>query len=680
MDIFSRNGVPMSLLSDQGTQFMGVLMQCLCKRLGVRQIRTTPYHPQSNGSVERMHGTLVPMLRKLANKDLPWDEQVKFALYAIRATPNRSTGFAPFEVIHGRVLRSPLDVVVQEIDPCSTSNVKAVEWLEELNRRVNRIRDELGRNVERAQCERKERHDKQAVNRKFTVGEKVLTRVPGLRSKLDGSWEGPFVVLDVPTKVHVVLGMPGKACTRGMGKRVHINSCKPFHEASVYRLAVWAADDEMLDKQTRLQGGELTEQQKDELEKLLRKWGQVLRDDPGETSLVEHAIETGDAPPVRAAPYQLPDKLKEAVWEEIGSLKRLGILVPSTSPWGSPIVPVAKKDGSVRVCVDFRRVNKITVQDPYHIPLITEIVGRVGNARYLSKLDLNKGFHQVQLTAEAGRKTAVVTQFGKYEFTRMPFGLVNATSTFQRLMDLVLEGLHECCSAYVDDILIYSGSWNEHILHLEQVLERLAKAGLTAKLTKCEWAKSRLEYLGHQIGEGRIAIPEDRVTAIANYVKPTTKKGIRAFLGTTGYYRKFVAGYGRLAKPLTSMTRKLEPEQVCWTSEGNQAFVALRKSLCSACMLTIPTASDQYRLHTDASGAGLGAVLSVVRSGEEYPVAYYSRQLHGAEVNYSSTELECLAVVASIRHFEVYLAGRNFELVTDHQALQGLRTSRNHNR
>ena len=161
----------------------------------------------------------------------------------------------------------------------------------------------------------------------------------------------------------------------------------------------------------------------------------------------------------------------------------------------------------------------------------------------------------------------------------MPFGLVNATSTFQRLMDLVLEGLHECCSAYVDDILIYSGSWNEHILHLEQVLERLAKAGLTAKLTKCEWAKSRLEYLGHQIGEGRIAIPEDRVTAIANYVKPTTKKGIRAFLGMTGYYRKFVAGYGRLAKPLTSMTRKLEPEQVCWTSEGNQAFVALRKSL-----------------------------------------------------------------------------------------------------
>ena len=393
MEIFSRNGVPMTMLSDQGTQFMGVLMKCLCERLGVRQIRTTPYHPQSNGSVERMHGTLVPMLRKLASKDLPWDDQVKFALYAIRATPNRSTGFAPFEAIHGRLLRSPLDVIVQEIDPVSTRNVKAVEWLSELNKRVNRIPDEMGKNIERAQCERKERHDKHAVVRKFSVGEKVLTRVPGLKNKLEGSWEGPFVVLDVPSEVHVVLGTPDKACTRGMGKRVHINSCKPFHEASVYRVAVWATDDELLDKQMRLQGGELSQQQKEELEKLLGKWGSMLRDEPGETELVEHDIDTGDAQPVRAAPYQLPDKWKDAVREELCSLKELGILVPSNSPWGSPRVPVAKKDGSVRVCVDFRRVNRITVQDPYHIPLVSEIVGRVGNSKFLSKLDLNKGFY-----------------------------------------------------------------------------------------------------------------------------------------------------------------------------------------------------------------------------------------------------------------------------------------------
>ena len=362
------------------------------------------------------------------------------------------------------------------------------------------------------------------------------------------------------------------------------------------------------------------------------------------------------------------------------TLRELGILVPTTSPWSSPIVPVPKKDGAVRVCVDFRRVNQVTVQDQYHIPLVTEIVDRVGNSRFLSKLDLNKGFYQVRLSEEAQVKTAIVTPFGKFQFTKMPFGLVNATSTFQRLMDRVLEGMQEFSSAYIDDILIYSPDWESHLGHIELVMERMKEAGLTAKVAKCEWAKTQLVYLGHRIGHGRVAVPEDRATAIAEFVKPTTKMGVRAFLGTSGYYRRFIPDFGKLAKPLTMLTRKAEPDQVHWTLEGEQAFNHIRELLCKSCALTIPTLSDDFRLHTDASGAGLGAVLSVVRSGEEYPVAYYSRQLQGAESNYSSTELECLAVVAAIRHFEVYLAGRRFELVTDHQALKGLRTSQNHNR
>ena len=323
----------------------------------------------------------------------------------------------------------------------------------------------------------------------------------------------------------------------------------------------------------------------------------------------------------------------------------------------------------VRVCVDFRRVNKITVKDPYHIPLVAEIVGRVGKARVLSKLDLSRGFYQVMLAEGAKEKTAIVTPFGKLEFTRMPFGLVNATSTFQRLMDRVLEGMDGFCSAYVDDILVYSDGWENHLVHLDRVFERLNDAGLKAKRSKCEWGKTRLEYLGHKIGEGRLAVLEDRAAAIVNFIKPTSKKGVRAFLGTTGYYRKFVPDYGKLAKPLTLLIRKLEPERVQWTLEADQAFVELCKCLCNTCMLTIPDVSDLFRLHTDASGVGLGAVLSVIRRGEEFPVTYYSRQLKGAESHYSVTELECLAVVRAIQHFEVYLAGQHFELVTDHQAL-----------
>ena len=170
---------------------------------------------------------------------------------------------------------------------------------------------------------------------------------------------------------------------------------------------------------------------------MLVKWDKVLSDVPGMTNLLVHDINTGEAPPVRAVPYQVPLKWQEAVKKEVDLLRELGILVSSTSPWGSPIVPVAKGDGGVRVCVDFRRLNKLTVKDPYHIPLVAEIVGRVGKARVLSKLDLSKGYYQVRMAEEAMEKTAVVTQFGKLQFTRMPFGLVNATSTFQRLVDRV---------------------------------------------------------------------------------------------------------------------------------------------------------------------------------------------------------------------------------------------------
>ena len=294
--------------------------------------------------------------------------------------------------------------------------------------------------------------------------------------------------------------------------------------------------------------------------------------------------------------------------------------------------------------------------DQYQIPLVTEIVDRVGNSQYLSKLDLCKGFLQVPLTEEACRKTAIVTSYGKYEYTRMPFGLVNATSTFQRLMDVVLLGLNDVSAAYIDDILIFSSSWEDHLIHIEQVLEQLQKAGLTARPEKCEWGKSQLVYLGHLIGCGRVAIPEDRASAMLHYVRPTNKKGVKAFLGTTGYYRRFVQNYGSVATSLTRLIRKSEPEQICWTDQCEQAFSSLCKSVARACVLTIPNASDSYRLQTDASGLGIGAVLSVIRE-EEMPVAYYSRQLRSSEKNYSSTELECLAVVAAIKHFECYLAG-----------------------
>ena len=215
--------------------------------------------------------------------------------------------------------------------------------------------------------------------------------------------------------------------------------------------------------------------------------------------------------------------------------------------------------------------------------------------------------------------------------------------------------------------------------HIELVMERLKEAGLTAKVVKCEWAKTQLVYLGQRIGHGRVAVPEDRATAIADFVRPMTKKGVRAFLGTSGYYRKFIPDFGKLAKPLTMMTRKAEHDQVHWTLEGEQAFKLIRKLLSNACAFTIPNLSDDFRLHTDASGTGLGAVQSVVRSGEKYPVAYFSGNCREL-IQLLLDRVGMLGGSGSHTALQSYLAGRCFELVMDHQALRGLRTSRNHNR
>ena len=211
-------------------------MKGLCKRLGLSQIRTKPYHPESNGCVERFYGTLVPILTKVSSKHLPWPDQVKFTLYAVRSTPNRSSGYALFEIVHGRNLWSPLEVLLEEIEPASTMNARGIEWPHQLQERTKLIREEVRKNLSIAQGVRKEQHDKKCVSRSFKMGYLVLVIIPGLQSKLKGCWEGPIEVLAVPSEFHVVIGNVDKTRRNKQGKRVHVNTFKSFSQ--VQRVAV----------------------------------------------------------------------------------------------------------------------------------------------------------------------------------------------------------------------------------------------------------------------------------------------------------------------------------------------------------------------------------------------------------------------------------------------------------
>ena len=287
----------------------------------------------------------------------------------------------------------------------------------------------------------------------------------------------------------------------------------------------------------------------------------------------------------------------------------------------------------------------------------------------LKKVDLNKGFHQIPVEPSHYQKTVFCTPWGKYEFRVMPFGVRNGPSVFQRLMDRVLHRDGDLAVVYIDDIAIFSSSWDQHCLDIRTILDRLREAGLTANTKKCLWGQTHCEFLGHLVGGGMVSPAALKVEAVRQFSQPKTKTQVRQFLGLTGYYRKFVVDYAMHSYNLTEATKKSAPEKVVWTTALESEFCHLKNILCAVPSLTLPTADDEFLLQTDASGVGLGAVLSVVRNKEEFPVAFFSRKLQPREMKFAVSELEGLAVVSSILKFDAYLLPRPFILETDHRAL-----------
>ena len=672
IEIFSCTVIPLEILSHQGTQFIGKVVGQLCKSLRIEKVKTTPYHPETNGVVERMLGTLGAMLSKAASQKLDWVGKVPFALFALRAAPNRETGFSPFELCFGRRVRTPLDVLHQGWADMEFEELDTQEWAEWLVERLKIWHEVMREKGDQAVIKRKEYFDKKTVERTLNPGDLVLCRVPGMIPKLEESWHGPYRVLEKVNQVDYRVELSKKR-----KKVLHINNLKLYmmREAAVCRVAI-VAEDFSEDECTKLKlDGDCEEFDKKELPVLLGQYPDVVSDMPGRTEVAKLDIVTGDARPIASTPYRVPDKLKKEVRQEVDKLVDLGVVVESVSPWASPIVPVPKKDGSLRLCVDYRRLNKVTQGDPYYMSTLDEIVERVGESRCFSKLDLSKGFYQIPVGEDSIDKTAFVTPFGKYAFTRMPFGLKNAPSIFQRTMEVVLRSCYLFAAPYIDDVVVFSENGEKHLEHLKEVLEAFRKFGLTVKLDKCSFGKRRLEYLGHMIGNGKLAVPEHRAEAMANYRQPKTKKDLRAFLGTASYYRRFVRNFAAYSSRLSPATSKKAPCVVLWDGVMLEAFNKLRVSLVDVCCLHVPSSEDKFVLHTDASGSGIGAALYIIRDGEELPVAFYSKQLQGAQHRYSATELEGLAIFKAIHHFAHFLWGRHFDVVTDHSALVQLMKS-----
>lgn len=392
----------------------------------------------------------------------------------------------------------------------------------------------------------------------------------------------------------------------------------------------------------------------------------------GRTSVVTHKVNTGDHAPIKQPPRRVPFSLRSKVRELTGEMLEQGVIQPSSSPWASPIVLVAKKDGSTRFCVDYRQVNAITKPDVFPLPRIDDSLDLLVGTQFFSTLDLASGYWQVGMDADSQEKTAFTTLEGLFEFTVMPFGLCNAPATFQRLMESVLAGLaREKCVVYLDDVLVMGKTFDEHIANLKEVFSRLRKAGLKLKPSKCQLLHQEVEFLGFVVSADGVAADPRKVTAVADFPRPHDLKSLRTFLGLTSYYRRFVPCYSSMAQPLYTLTRK--DQLFVWTDECEKAFKCLKTALTQAPVLAYPHFDREFLLETDASGKGLGAVLSQHQDDQSVrPVAFASRTLQPHEKQYSISELEALGVVWAIKHFRHYLYGYPCTVYTDHEALKSL--------
>jgi len=395
----------------------------------------------------------------------------------------------------------------------------------------------------------------------------------------------------------------------------------------------------------------------------------------GCTNKLQHTIKLEGTQPIRQPARRLPPHQREEVRKLIEDMLNRDIIQPSSSPWASPVVLVKKKDGSLRFCVDYRKLNSITQKDAYPLPRIDDTLDTLAGSQWFSTLDLISGYWQVEVSEQDRKKTAFTTHQGLYEFKVMPFGLCNAPATFQRLMDLLLAGVQwSKCLVYLDDIIVLGKTFDDHIHNLGIVLGKFREAGLRLKPTKCALLQESVSYLGHIVSRQGIATDSEKTERVSHWPTPTSVKEVQQFLGLATYYRRFVKDFAKIARPLYRLTE--QGRQFRWTIECESAFATVKNRLTNTPILTFPDYSKEFTLDTDASQEGIGAVLSQEQDGQERVVAYASRTLSKAERKYCVTRKELLAAVTFISHFRPYLLGRPFRLRTDHGSLVWLQNFR----
>lgn len=729
LSIFTRLGVPKEILSDRGSQFTGDMMKEVYRLMAVKGIHTTPYHPQCNGACERLNGVLKKMLKRLsAEQPKLWPKFINPLLFAYREVEHSATGYSPFFLMYGRDVRGPLHILKETLEGRAIDNVEvktAYQYVLELRERISQTLSLAQTELKNAGHKSANYYNKKSKLRSLKPGDNCLLLLPTNQNKLLAQWQGPFKVMD---KINDILF---RIKMQGQPKIFHINMLKKYHadtpactcsnvenmkNATVTALidpylsekcggrgellqeipkyyetrwkpacAVVSANDEpgqlsLLDdlKQNYTDvviADTLDKEQAQLCQRVCHDFSPVFTDSPRPAKVEPYKLRLTETTPVRTKAYSIPHKLLGKVKEEIQTMEDAGYIEPSNSPYASPIVVVNKPDKSLRICGDFRKVNAHIKFDAEPMADQHDIFSRLSKSRYFSKMDLAKGFYQLKLDPESRAYTAIITPLGLKQFTVVPFGLSISPAAFNRTIRQILQGIPQV-EIFVDDILIHTQSWDEHVSILVEVLARFEKHGVSVKPSKCELGAQGVEFLGHYVGQGIQRPQEKTLQKVHNFIPPETKKGMQSFLGLCNYYSEFIPGYTQIAQPLIATTCKKAPKKIEWTENLQNSFLKMKEALDKHRVLKLPDVGKPFILQTDASGIGIGAaLLQIFDEGEEpKPIAFWSRKLKSAETRYATIEKECLAIIEGVKKFHTYLYGATFTLETDHQPLSYLKT------
>ncbi|KAL1248768.1 hypothetical protein QQF64_022086 [Cirrhinus molitorella] len=617
--LFSRVGIPAEILTDQGTPFMSRLMADLCRLLQVKQLRTSVYHPQTDGLVERFNQTLKQMLRRVTAEDRrDWDRMLPYVLFGVREVPQASTGFTPFELLFGRQPRGLLDVAREAWEQQPAPYRTTVEHVKEMRERIDRVMPLVREHMVKAQQAQQRHYNRAAQPREFQPGDHVMVLVPNTACKFLASWQGPYTVTKKVGPVTYQVRQPGR---RRQDQLYHINLLKKWHGTRTQLSALATVSPVAVDVNPHLSAA-----QKTEIQHLIGQFSDVFSPRPGRTHVLQHDIRTPPGVIVRQRPYRVPEARRQAIEEEVQEMLKLGVIEPSRSPWSSPIVMVPKPDGTLRFCNDFRRLNEVSEFDGYPMPRVDELLDRLGRARYISTLDLTKGYWQVPLTKDARAKT------------RAKEGVLNS---FRPLA--------------IPDPPLWSARGSRHVPALNgrpPTPPPSLRGGVLGRRNR------PLRAVGGppgQIAEGADGAPVGWTHRQPPQMSPGPVRGkVPGFPSGSRTHQApgeeggsdslCAAAHVEDSAPLTDLTRKGQPEKVSWGPAAEEAFQQVKTALTSEPVLRAPDFNCPFLLQTDASDTGLGAVLSQVQDGKEHPVIFISRKLTPAETRYATVEREALAV------------------------------------